>query len=127
LLLNPGAQLPVSITNVRVNGGGDTALVGPGSSFTVGMDYAIADERCPGCVDQIQIGFSHGEPLTCIYNGVPGPGGKTGSAEITLTAPNEAGTYYLGFDRSQAYSCPTSWWSGSPDEDRGYFATIRVR
>lgn len=32
----------------------------------VSMDYAIFDNACPGCIDQIQVGFNTANPTDCI-------------------------------------------------------------
>jgi cytoskeletal protein RodZ len=116
----------VTITNVSINGGGNVAMLAPGSAFEVGMDYFIIDIACPGCIDQIQVGFSTATPDQCAYSGVPGPAGVSGSGVVNLTAPTQPGVYYIGFDRSQDFSCPKHWWSGAPDVSR-YIAAIVVK
>jgi hypothetical protein len=124
-MLSPSLSYGVTISNVKVNGGGDTVTVDPGAALNVTLSYSIVDTACPGCIDQIQVGFSSGKPFTCVYNGVPGASGKSGTASFTTTAPSTPGTYYLAFDRSQAYSCPANWWNGVPPAQR-YFAQINV-
>ena len=124
-MVSPSPSYGVTISNVKVNGGGDTVSVQPGAALNVALSYSIVDTACPGCIDQIQVGFSSGQPFTCVYNGVPGASGKSGTASFTTAAPSAPGTYYLAFDRSQAYSCPTSWWNGVPPAQR-YFAQVNV-
>ena len=123
---NP-SYLGVTLSNVRINGGGNTGFVSPGSSFSVSLDYSIVDADCPACIDQIQIGFSTGDPLACAYDGIPSTGGATGSATLNLTAPATPGVYYLGFDRAQHFSCAQAlangWWTGTPDPTR-YIASV---
>ncbi len=116
----------VTITNVKLNGGGNVATLSPGTSFAVSMDYSIIDTGCPGCIDQIQIGYSDAAPNVCAYSGIPGTAGQSGSGNVTLTAPATAGTYFIGFDRSQDFSCPTHWWNSPPDASR-YIAAIIVK
>jgi hypothetical protein len=116
----------VTLSNVLINGGAITPTVAPGSTVNVSVGYSIVDTGCPGCIDQIQVGFAHESPTTCIYDSVPGTTPDTGTAGFTLTAPTAPGTYYLGFDRSQAFSCPAGWWSGAPQPFR-YFGTITVQ
>lgn len=117
----------VTISNVLVNGGAITAPVEPGSTINVTLDYHIFDDGCPGCIDQIQVGFTHSSPNGCVYDGIPGPSpGESGTASFTITAPAVSGTYYLGFDRSQALSCPVGWWSGAPTTPNRWFAAITV-
>ena len=118
-----------TISNVRLNAGGNIAFVSPGSILSVSMDYSIVDTVCPGCIDEIEIGFSTENPFTCIYTGIPGVEGDSGSATIEVTAPSVPGVYFLGFDRAQHYSCGQAlergWWSGAPDPNR-YIANIIV-
>jgi hypothetical protein len=116
----------VTISNVKLNGGGNVATMSPGANFTVSMDYFIVDTGCPGCVDQIQIGYSDTAPNVCAYSGIPGTAGQSGSGNVTLTAPAAAGTYFIGFDRSQDFSCPNHWWNSPPDASR-YIAAIIVK
>ena len=117
----------VTISNVSVNGGPITTPVEQGSTINVTLDYHIFDDGCPGCIDQIQVGFTNLPPSSCVYNGVPGPfPGVSGTASFTITAPTEPGTYHLGFDRSQALSCPVGWWSGAPTTPNRWFAAITV-
>src|SRR5260221_10286466 len=118
----------VTISNVRINSGSSTGFVAPGSIFRLSMDYSIVDTGCPGCIDEIEIGFSTASaPFTCVYTGIPGVAGTSGSTTIDVTAPSTPGIYYLGFDRAQHFSCDqalaSGWWSGAPDPSR-YIASI---
>jgi hypothetical protein len=120
----------VTLRNVAINGGGNYAVLPRGSYFTLSLNYTIADPGCPGCVDQILLGFSHSVPTQCVYSGIPGAAGASGSATATFTGPSVPGVYYLAFDRAQHYSCQQAfatraWWNGSPGGDR-LIATIRV-
>ena len=111
-MLSPSPSYGATISNVRVNGGGDTVTVNPGAALNVSLSYSIVDTACPTCIDPIQLSFSSGKPFTCVYSGIPGASGKSGTASFTTAASSAPGTYYLAFDRSQAYSCPTNWWNG---------------
>lgn len=117
----------VTISNVKVNGGAITAPVTAGSTITVSLDYQIVDTGCPGCIDEIQVGFSNDKPATCVYTGQPSSGGASGSAEFKIQAPSTPGTYYLGNDRAQDYSCPTGWWNGAPTAANRWIAVISVQ
>jgi CSLREA domain-containing protein len=121
----------VTISNVKINGGSNTEFVSPGSTFSLSMDYSIVDTACPGCIDQIEIGYSTSDPFTCIYDDVPGPVGESGSATINVTAPSTPGVYYLGFDRAQHYSCAQAlavgWWNDPPDPNRYIASVITAR
>ena len=78
----------VTISNVLVNGGAITSPVEAASTINVTLDYHIFDDGCPGCVDQIQVGFTHSSPGDCVYNDIPGPSpGVSGTASFTITAP----------------------------------------
>ena len=118
----------VTIKNVIVNGGAITAPVAPGDSINVKLDYHIVDPGCPGCIDEIQVGFSHLGPDQCVYTGVPGgTEGVSGSADFNITAPTTPGTYYLDMDRAQDFSCPSGWWNGAPTASNRWLAVISVR
>lgn len=105
--------------DVRINGGPVGPPVVAGSQFTLSFYYFIQDTGCPGCIDQIMVGYSGAAaPLGCAYNNVPGSGGYSGLASMSLTAPATLGTYFIGYDRSADYSCPTGWWNGAPGPDR---------
>ena len=69
----------VTISSVQINGGSNTAIIAPGSTFNLSLNYSIIDPGCPGCIDEIEIGFSTaGAPFTCIYTGIPGVEGTSG-------------------------------------------------
>jgi hypothetical protein len=114
------------LSDVLINGGSITAPVEPGSTIDVSLSYFIEDTACPTCIDQIQVGFSHQGPMGCVFSGVPLPGGSSGSATFTITAPATPGTYFLGFDRSQDIVCPAGWWNGAPHDPARHFASITV-
>ena len=42
----------LTLSNVRINGGGDVAYIAPSSVFSLSMDYSIVDPGCPGCKDE---------------------------------------------------------------------------
>jgi hypothetical protein len=132
----------VTISAVNVNGTGtNQATVTPGSSFSLSFNFSIFQDNtdCPGCIDQIEIGFNTGLPTLCVYDGIPplAPGAATGSPSIMLTAPSTPGDYYIVFDRAQHFSCALalghaatngSWWNiGAPPVTRNFFAAIRVQ
>jgi hypothetical protein len=115
-----------TVTNVRINGGAITAPVAPGTTMSVDLDYSIQNTSCPGCIEQILVGFTHGGGPQCAFNGVSGSPGKTGTASLTFTAPSEPGTYYLGLDRGQAVRCTGGWWTGRHTAPANRIATIIV-
>ncbi len=98
------------INNVSINGGGNVATaIAAGGPFTVSMNYFVQnDPSCPACIDQIIIGISPGSGgagQSCIFNGIPGVGGVSGSANPTLTAPGTPGTYFIRFVTTLEFSC----------------------
>lgn len=117
----------VTISNVKINGGAIIAPVAVGSTISVSLDYKITDAGCPGCIDEIQVGFSHDKPASCVYQGIPGSAGASGSATFKIAAPSTPGTYYLGSDRAQDYSCPAGWWNSAPTMANRWIGVITVQ
>ena len=116
---------PVTISNGSVNGGGLSAVVAGGATYSLGMNYTIfSDVTCPGCIDQIEIGLTVGLPETCAFDGNAPPfPGLSSSATVSLTAPAISGRYAIGFDRSQHFSCAQAigigaWWNSRPGASR---------
>lgn len=120
---NPGAVQAAG--NVLEIESGSSSL----NTVTVQFQYSIVDTACPGCVDQIEVGLNtDAGPQTCAYNGVDGPGGVSGTANITINVPNTPGRYYIGMDRGQDFACndtTTKWWNGPPPASR-YIAIVDV-
>lgn len=117
----------VTISNVKVNGGAITSPVEAGSTIDLTMDFNIKDPGCTGCIDQIQVGFTHLGPKGCVYSGIPGAAGVSGDGNISIIAPTEPGIYFIGVDRSQDYNCPAGWWNGAPTTSNRWIAQITVR
>lgn len=104
------------IHNLRFNGETFYVTVSPGAMFSIDFDYFMVDPICPGCIEQITIGLSHLPPIACVVNTIPGAGGVSGSASTNLAAPATPGTYYITFDRPQAFFCGQAlgignWWN----------------
>ncbi len=118
----------VTIIGTEITGHyNNQAHVAPGATFGLHFFYNIVDVGCPGCIDQIQIGFANALPTTCAYDGEDGAQGVTYETKnLQLTAPTTPGIYYVAFDRSQDFSCPTTgWWNGTPQASQ-YIAAIAV-
>jgi hypothetical protein len=94
-----------TLTNVKLNGGTNVLTVPAGGGFTLSYDYTIANppDYCPGCIDQIEIGFAVGVPV-CTYNGQPYPP-QSGTTSTSFTAPSTPGVYYLAMDWSLDWGC----------------------
>jgi hypothetical protein len=94
-----------TITLVSINGKGNQAQVAPGATFTVAFKYSAACTT--DCPLAIQLGLNTGSPQACFY------ARQAGSSTQTLTAPTEAGIYYILFDRNQNL-CKEAWDYGTP-------------
>jgi hypothetical protein len=120
----------VFISRVSVNNTGENlAQVARGAVIPVSMSYSISEPGCPTCTDQIQIGLCTGESVGCIYEGIPGAGGKSGTGTIQIKAPDQPGKYPIAFKMAQTrkiafpfklpqpYGCASlkGWWGGKPD------------
>ncbi len=110
----------ITIDSVSLNGGGNIATVAAGSSVSVGLDYAIRDCDCTGCVEQIEIGLVPGPTFQyCAFSAVPGCSGRSGTDSDSLTAPTTPGVYHVRFGRAQDYDCGhPDWWDGTPPAAR---------
>jgi hypothetical protein len=95
-----------SVSNVSLNGGGNSITVSPGGQFRVQLDYQVWNAvSCPSCIAQIVIDLSNGARY-CAYDSIPGVyPGALGTNTITLNAPDVPGAYTLqaGFDLQ--FSC----------------------
>ncbi len=135
--LTQGANIGVvAITATDINATNRSqSRVSPGATFTVNFDYTIvASPSCPGCIDQIQVGVvsrdGSGGPQDCAFSGVAGTAGVTDAGSVTLTAPTAEGTYYIAFDRAQAFSCEQAnssgnFWNGTVGVNK-YIGAIAV-
>ncbi|MGA9805455.1 MAG: Ig-like domain repeat protein [Terriglobales bacterium] len=124
-----------TITNVVLSGSGGTSVASnvlefeSGSSatipVTVSFNYSIVqDPSCPGCDDQIAVGLnSDPGPQACPYSGYPAP--TAGSASFTINVPNSPGRYYIGFDRTEEFTCVTTWPNGPPGPSQ-YIGVVDV-
>ncbi|HEX3462203.1 MAG TPA: IPT/TIG domain-containing protein, partial [Acidimicrobiales bacterium] len=102
-----------TISGVNVNATGNNyALVSSAAHVTVAGNYLVNDSGCPGCLDQIQIGWAGSTvPLACIYNG-----GSTGSGPFSVDlgpAPGpKVSEVIVNF--AQASGCSLgSWWNSN--------------
>jgi len=94
------------ISNIKLNGGGDSVTVKPGQSVSVSFSYKVWSRTgCPACIDQIVLGIDN-KALTCAYHGIPGSyPGISGSYSGTIAAPQTPGTYYLYTAYATQYTC----------------------
>jgi hypothetical protein len=126
-VLSPADGSGATITNVVLSGSGATQAAnnvlefesGSASTIqvTVSFNYSISNAGCPDCIDQIAVGLnSDPGPQVCPYFGIDGPSpGVTGtSGNFTINVPNTPGRYYIGYNRTEEYSCVSSWPSGPP-------------
>jgi hypothetical protein len=109
-----------TIDDVSIDGSGRTAVVDRGTmTISVAMDYEIIDCGCATCRDQIEVGWSPGSRVACIYDAVPGCSSDDGRATRSFPVPDAPGRYDLRFKRAQDWNCNfegrTDWWLGPPD------------
>jgi hypothetical protein len=125
-----------TITNVVLSGSGGTSVASnvlefeSGSSatipVTVSFNYSIVNNVCTGCVDQIAVGLNSDlGPQACPYSGIDGTGGASGSASFTINVPNSPGRYYIGFDRTEEFTCVSTWPNGVPGPSQ-YIGVVDV-
>ena len=122
--VGPGPNLAITLSNVKVNGGGSLAHVNAGATFNVSADYSITDSGGNN-IDQIIIGIAPSNAQDCLFNGTVHNETKTGNGTATLTAPTTPGTYTLRFHYGQATSCdPGGWWAinGAPTSAEDFAA-----
>jgi hypothetical protein len=104
-----------TISNVSLNSGPVQITAIPGAAVTVNLTYNLVQGNtqggdCPGCIDQLLVGFVNTTPTTCVYDGQPGPNG-TGNQQavpFNLTAPSTPGRYYIVFAKTENYVCQPS-------------------
>lgn len=99
------AAFETSLSNVDIDGQGDSARVLT-ASFDVTVNYTLwNDAGCPGCISQIVVGIV-GEDQQCVYNGIPGTApGVSDSGTVSLTTPVTPGDYQVRWSRDLQFSC----------------------
>lgn len=126
-LAGPSSSVSLAmVSNITVNSGPVQLTVAPGALLTVALDYSIDPYvGCPGCVDQIQIGFATGQPQGCAYNSQPGTVTAAGhGAPISLTAPAAPGRYYIAYAFTLQAGCLPNWLGTPPPQQ--YIAAVDV-
>jgi hypothetical protein len=122
----PSITLPVTVneatvTELVLEGGGNTYVATPGEAVSAEVHYAIVDCGCGGCVDQIEVGLVPGARAFCAYSGNPACATpSTGVHTDDLDVPAASGVYDVRIARAQDFGCNymgrTDWWLGPPDE-----------
>ncbi len=130
-----------TLKDIKINGGGFTAPVGPGDDITVEGFFHYSGTDCSDC--KLQIGFS---PLTegqdtgdiqckAVSLASVESGGSQGSFTFSFPVPSEPGAYHLVFDptNSASDSCetagpntPLDWWHGEPAVPAQAFGVVSV-
>lgn len=105
----------ITYSNVSINGGGNTANVAPGASFTVSFNFSVSTNitACPGCVTYIYYGVAGttgpASPSATTYPNTQCMGsvfgGQNGSSNATFTAPLTPGYYYITDGGTWTYWC----------------------
>ncbi len=101
-------------TGVSVNGGGNSAVVAPGSTVTLSYNYSVAFPGgfCPGCVVQNQVGLGGtSQTLNCVN---PVNNGSNGSRSLSFTAPTTPGVYYIQHGTTLEFSCIPLTFTNNP-------------
>ena len=116
-----------TISNVTLNNGPIQLTTTPGATVAVNLTYNIVQGAyvdgnpvgCPGCIDQLVVGFVGTTPTTCLYDGQPGPSGTGNQTAqtLSLTAPSTPGRYYIVFSVTENYSCQPV---GDPSQGSAY-------
>jgi hypothetical protein len=131
-LTTGAAYLGITVTNARINGGGNQAHVAPGLPFTLDFDFNNTQSWCPGCIVQTYVGLNSdvSKPQACASSVIAGATpGTTSHSSVLLTAPLIHGVYYIGIDRDLQFSCfggGQVWPSGSPTTPNRYIAAVTV-
>ena len=97
----------VYLTDVALNGEGPQAVVEAGETISFSAKYFASQmEGCPNCLDQIVVGIENDAQICEDMQIIDGcPEGKTGTISGELTAPQEAGIYYVKYMLIPEYTC----------------------
>lgn len=102
---------PVTIQNVTftVNNASSPLqpVVAPGTSVTTSFTATLSQVTyCPGCEDQVTVGFVGQPAASCTDFGVPGGTPETQNiGPVTLSTPTTPGRYYLVAHKAYEYGC----------------------
>ena len=98
----------ITYTDVSINGGGNSAIVSPGSSVSLAYNLSVAFDYytgyCPGCVTQSYIGIG-GTNTTLQCEEYISDGTTDYYHSGNFNAPSTPGVYYLTQSGSLQYSC----------------------
>ena len=106
----------ITISNVSIDGFGNTTVARSGESLNTAMRFVIVDGACTGCIKQIEVGTVPGARSGCIYEGDPPASSSMGSASNLFTMPSVTSPTRidLRFNLRQDYVCGENWWGGTP-------------
>ena len=110
------AERLITYTGVSINGGGNSAVVAPGTlvnlSYNLSVSFNYSTGYCPGCIVQSSIGIgSTFQTLQC----EPSIGNGYGSSpSLSFNAPTTPGIYYLTQEGSLDYFCQEFKFNNSP-------------
>lgn len=112
----------ITLSEIRLNGGGATLVVRGGSTVSVRTRFRIVDDDCTGCIKQIEIGAVPGGFQGCIYSADPPGGGATGEESIDVAMPEVRAPMRvdLRFNRRHDYNCGRDWWVAEPGPSRTF-------
>lgn len=106
----------ITISNVSIDGSGNTTVARSGESLNAAMRFVIVDGACTGCIKQIEVGTVPGARSGCIYEGDPPASSSMGGASNLFTMPSVTSPTRvdLRFSLRQDYDCGGNWWGGTP-------------
>jgi len=115
----PVSTTEISITAIRINNGGNRAVLAPGVAFDLEVDFTFSDCTCPTCYDIVELGFVPGSGVSvCVMVGVAGCSTQARTAFATPPAPTVPGQYDLRFGLRRETTCAADWWQGTPPAAR---------
>ena len=111
-----GPYTEITVSNVKLNGGGNVGVVAPGAMFSVQFDWSLNFCECPNCATQALTGIGGIPGSQCFYNKGSKDNCKPwqGNATHTYQAPMQPNTYFVRFSRYWRNFCPNDIDVGGP-------------
>lgn len=120
----------ITLSAIRINGGGNTLVTRGGGSVGVNMHYAITevDRAACDCIQQIEVGSVDGQFEACIYDANPPSSGGSGNDFVDFAMPrvSRPTRVDLRFALGLAYDCGTDWSSPTLPPEAQTFGVVCV-
>ena len=111
-----------TFSNILINGNQISGPVAPGASVQVTFDWSREQiPECSACIHQHYVGFA-GEPAICVQSGFAP---ASGSADVTLVAPNTPGPHVIAGAMTLELGCQNITIPANPDFG-AYVAVVTV-